>query len=406
MYFAKYLKKLKCNPIVLTVDPKFASYNLKDSSLINQIKDIETYKTYSLEVLSLYSIIKSGDKTKSIPQSYIPNKSIFDKLSSFIRLNFFIPDSRIGWNYFAFKKAKEIIKHNKIDYIITTGPPHSSHLIGQKIHNKYKLKWIVDLRDPWSELFYLKSKFRFSFSKKINDRLEYKVLENADAIITTVGGRYHKILSGKISNPNKIHKIYNGYDKLNYDKIKEIKPSKYNIVFTGVLTKNHNYEIFHEVLKILSPSKQNLNMVFTLAGRIDKNITKVYSDEIELINKGYVDHDIAISIIKSSHLLINFNYKETEETDMISGKLIEYLASGTPIINFSNSAKESHEVLKLSPKSFNANINSVKLVVDFIKSEYNDWAEGNYKKQSLKNIDSLSRESLTKKLLKIIKGIK
>ena len=406
MYFAKYLKKLKCNPIVLTVDPKFASYNLKDSSLINQIKDIETYKTYSLEVLSLYSIIKSGNRTKSIPQSYIPNKSIFDKLSSFIRLNFFIPDSRIGWNYFAFKKAKKIIKNNKIDYVITTGPPHSSHLIGQKIHNKYKLKWIVDLRDPWSELFYLKSKFRFNFSKKINDRLEYKVLENADAIITTVGDRYHKILSGKISNPNKIHKIYNGYDKLNYDKIKEIKPSKYNIVFTGVLTKNHNYEIFHEVLKILSPSKQNLNMVFTLAGRIDNNITKVYSDEIKLINKGYVDHDNAISIIKSSHLLINFNYKETEETDMISGKLIEYLASGTPIINFSNSAKESHEVLKLSPKSFNANINSVKLVVDFIKSEYNNWAEGNYKKQSLKNIDSLSRESLTKKLLKIIKGIK
>jgi glycosyltransferase involved in cell wall biosynthesis len=406
MYFAKYLKKLKCNPIVLTVDPKFASYNLKDTSLISQIKDIETYKTFSLEVLRLYSIIKSGDRSKSIPQSYIPNKSIFDKFSSFIRLNFFIPDSRIGWNYFAFKKAKEIIKNNKIDYVITTGPPHSSHLIGQKIYDKYKLKWIVDLRDPWSELFYLKSKFRFNFSKKMNDRLEHKVLENADAIITTVGDRYHKILNSKISNPNKIHKIYNGYDKLNYDKIKETKPNKFNIVFTGVLSKNHNYEIFHEILKILSPIKQNLNMVFTLAGRIDDNITKLYSNEIELINKGYVDHDDAISIIKSSHLLINFNYKKTEKTDMISGKLIEYLASGTPIINFSNSANESQEVLKLSPKSFNANTNSIKLVIDFIKSEYNDWKEGNYKKQSLKNIDLLSRESLTKKLLKIIKGIK
>ena len=355
MYFAKYLKKLKCNPIVLTVDPKFASYNLKDTSLISQIKDIETYKTFSLEVLRLYSIIKSGDRSKSIPQSYIPNKSIFDKFSSFIRLNFFIPDSRIGWNYFAFKKAKEIIKNNKIDYVITTGPPHSSHLIGQKIYDKYKLKWIVDLRDPWSELFYLKSKFRFNFSKKMNDRLEHKVLENADAIITTVGDRYHKILNSKISNPKKIHKIYNGYDKLNFDKIKETKPNKFNIVFTGVLSKNHNYKIFHKILKILSPIKQNFNMVFTLAGRIDDNIIKLYSNEIELINKGYVDHDNAISIIKSSHLLINFNYKETEETDMISGKLIEYLASGTPIINFSNSANESQEVLKLSPKSFNAN---------------------------------------------------
>ncbi|MDA9084523.1 glycosyl transferase family 1, partial [Flavobacteriaceae bacterium] len=150
MYFAKYLKKLGCNPIVLTVDPKYASYNLKDLSLNSHIKDIETHKTFSLEILSLYSFFKSGNKTKGIPQSYIPNKSIFDKITSFIRLNLFIPDSRIGWNFFAFKKAKKIISNNKIDYVITTGPPHSSHLIGEKIYKKYKLKWIVDLRDPWS----------------------------------------------------------------------------------------------------------------------------------------------------------------------------------------------------------------------------------------------------------------
>ena len=231
MYFAKYLKKLGCNPIILTVDPKYASYNLKDLSLQSQIKDIETYKTFSLEILSLYSFFKSGNKTKSIPQSYIPNKSIFDKITSFIRLNIFIPDSRIGWNYFAFQKAKKIISNNKIDYLITTGPPHSSHLIGEKIYKKYKLKWIVDLRDPWSELFYLKDGFRFNFSKKINEKLETNVIEKADAIITTVGDRYHKILKDKITNPEKIHQIYNGYDKLNYDKIEEIKPQKFNIVF-------------------------------------------------------------------------------------------------------------------------------------------------------------------------------
>ena len=152
--------------------------------------------------------------------------------------------------------------------------------------------------------------------------------------------------------------------------------------------------------------KKNLNLIFSLAGRIDNKIIKIYSNEIELINNGYVDHDIAISIIKSSHLLINFNYKETEETDMVSGKLIEYLASGSPIINFSNSAKESENVLKLSPKSFNANSNSINQVVDFIRSEYNDWIEGRYKKQTLPNIDSLSRECLTNKLFDIITGIK
>jgi glycosyltransferase involved in cell wall biosynthesis len=406
MYFAKYLKKLGCNPIVLTVDPKYASYNLKDLSLNSHIKDIETHKTFSLEVLSLYSFFKSGNKTKSIPQSYIPNKSIFDKITSFIRLNLFIPDSRIGWNYFAFKKAKKIISNNKIDYVITTGPPHSSHLIGEKIYKKYKLKWIVDLRDPWSELFYLKDRFRFNFSKTLNAKLETNVIEKADAIITTVGDRYHKILKSKITNPEKIYQIYNGYDKLNYDKIEEIKPKKFNIVFTGMLTQNHNYETFYEVLKILNPKQNNLNLILTFAGRIDKKIIKIYSNKIELVNKGYIDHNNAISTIKSSHLLINFNYKNTEETDMISGKLIEYLASGSPIINFSNSAKESEVVLKTSPNSFNANNNNINQVVTFILSEYNEWLEGRYKKQNLTNISSLSRENLTKKLLDIIIRLK
>ena len=402
MYFAKYLKKLGCNPIVLTVDPKYASYNLKDLSLNSQIKDVETHKTFSLEIISLYSFLKSGNKTKSIPQSYIPNKSIFDKITSFIRLNLFIPDSRIGWNYFAFQKAKKIISNNKIDYVITTGPPHSSHLIGEKIYKKYKLKWIVDLRDPWSELFYLKNRFRFNFSKKLNVKLETNVINKADAIITTAGDRYHKILKAKITNPEKIHQIYNGYDKLNFDKIEEIKPNKFNIVFTGMLTQNHNYETFNKVLKTLNPKQNNLNLILTLAGRIDKKIIEIYSNKIDIINKGYIDHNGAISTIKSSHLLINFNYKNTEETDMISGKLIEYLASGSPIINFSNSAKESEVLLKKSPKSFNANNNNINQVVTFIKSEYFEWLEGRYKKQSLTNINSLSRENLTKKLFDII----
>jgi hypothetical protein len=91
---------------------------------------------------------------------------------------------------------------------------------------------------------------------------------------------------------------------------------------------------------------------------------------------------------------------------MISGKLIEYLASGSPIINFSNSAKESEIVLKTSTKSFNANKNNIDQVVNFIKSEYSEWLEGRYKKQKLINISSLSRENLTQKLLDIIRKLK
>ena len=405
MFFAKYLKQLGHNPIVLTVDPKYASYNLIDNSLTNQVKDIETHKTYSFEILKLYSLFKSGNKTKAIPQSYIPNQSFFDKIASFIRLNFFIPDSRIGWNYFAFRKAKKLIENNNINCLITTGPPHSTHLIGKKITEKFKLKWIVDLRDPWAEIFYLKDKFRLKYAKKLNLKFELDVLNSADSIITTVGDRYQNIIKEKLSNFKKIHKIYNGYDKSVYDKIKEIKPTSFNIVFTGVLSKNHNYQVFYKVLSHLKDEFNDLNMIFTFAGKIDKEIKKLYSEKIHFIDRGYVIHETAIEIIKSSHLLINFNYLHTEKTDMVSGKLIEYLASGSPIINFSNSAEESNSLLKNSTKSFNADSNDIIKVVNFIKKEYEGWSDGNYEKDIPKNIESFSRKTLTNDLVELIKNL-
>ncbi len=390
------------NPIVVTVDEKYASYNQKDYSLLKEIDNIETYKTKSFDLLKLYSFIKSGNTTKSIPQSYIPNKSFFDKFTSFIRLNFFIPDSRVGWNKYAYKKVINIISNKKIDCLITTGPPHSTHLVGLKIKNKYKLKWIVDLRDPWTEIFYLKNRFRFPFSKQKNKKLESEVLENSDAIITTVGEKYHKILSAKVSNKEKIFKIYNGFDKSVYEKISINKTNQFNIVFTGVLSKNHNYKVFKDAIELLNPKRNRLRIKLILAGRIDIDLKNIFSKNIEIDYKGYVNHEEAIRLIKSSHLLINFVYENTEETGMLSGKITEYVASGSPIINFSNSSKESEYVLKFSKKSFNANSSSVKKVVKFINDEYNDWIAGKYRKSPTDNIDSLSRESLTKRLLDII----
>ena len=393
------------NPIVITVDEKYASYNQKDYSLLKEIDNIETYKTKSFDFLKLYSFIKSGNTTKSIPQSYIPNKSFFDKFTSFLRLNFFIPDSRVGWNKYAYKKVINIISNKKIDCLITTGPPHSTHLIGLKIHNKYKLKWIVDLRDPWTEIFYLKNRFRFHFSEQKNKKIESEVLENSDAIITTVGEKYHKILSAKVSNKEKIFKIYNGFDKSVYEKISINKTNQFNIVFTGVLSKNHNYKVFKDAIELLNPKRNRLRINLILAGRIDMDLKNIFSRNIEIDYKGYINHEEAIRLIKSSHLLINFMYENTEETDMLSGKLIEYLASGSPIINLTNSGKESEYLLKFSKKSFNANSSSVKKVVKFINDEYSDWIAGKYQKSPTDNIDSLSRENLTKRLLYIINKI-
>ena len=402
MYFSKYLSQFNFQPIILSVNPSYASYSSIDKILENEASNIESYKTFSLEPLKFYSLFKSN---KGIPQSIIPKKTIFDNFLAFIRLNFFIPDARIGWNPFALKKALKIVRDQKIKYIITTGPPHSTHLIGLKVKNIIGVKWLADFRDPWQEIFYLKNFFRFNYIKKLDLRLEKKVLSSANVITTTVGEKYHNILKNKILVNQNFFSIYNGYDKKEFDKVKSTRPDYFNIVFTGVLSENNNYEIFLKAIKTLDPIKNNLNIKFNLAGNIDNHIIALFSKFVSTKSAGYLSHNQAISFMKSSHLLVNFNYKGTNKPDMISGKLIEYLASGSPIVNISHLNSESEFLISLSEDSITASESDIDKIVGYISKSYNTWLKGEFKEKIPNNIDKYSRLNLTKKLANILREI-
>ena len=174
-----------------------------------------------------------------------------DHVASFLRGNFFIPDARIGWNRHAIKVSKSIIEKENIKYLITTGPPHSSHLIGLELVKKYKLKWLADFRDPWSNIFYNKYFYRLPYFQKKDEKYEKKVLEKASCILTTVGEDFHKLLKSKISTKQTFFSIINGYDKGLVESIIPKKESFFHIVYTGVLTKNQSYDSVIFALKKL-----------------------------------------------------------------------------------------------------------------------------------------------------------
>ena len=402
LYFSKYLSKFNFKPIILSVNPSKASYASIDKSLNNSVTEIETYRTSSFEPLKFYSLFKSNGR---IPQSVIPKKTFFDRFLAFIRLNFFIPDARIGWNPFAIKKALRIIRDQKIKYIITTGPPHSTHLIGLKVKKITGVKWLADFRDPWQELFYLKNFFRFNYIKNFDLKLEKKVLSSANGIITTVGDQYHSILKNKISSNQKFFSIYNGYDKIEYDKIESIRPKYFNIVFTGVLSDNNNYKTFLKAIEAINPIKNSLKIKFNLAGNVEESIIDMFSKFVDTRSSGYLPHSQSISLMKSSHLLVNFNYKGTEAPDMISGKLIEYLATGSPIINISHNNSESDSLLSISEASATFSENDLDKIISYIYINYNSWLKGEFNETIPDNISDFSRLNLTKRLVHILKEV-
>ena len=180
--------------MVLTVSPKKASYRHFDESLLDIVKEIKVTTTNTLEPLKTFSRLTKNSERGGIPTGEINNSNIFLKFFSFIRGNFFIPDARIGWGFYAKKAAANIIRTEKIKYLITTGPPHSTHLIGLKLFKNFNLKWIVDFRDPWNEIFYNKDLYRLPFSITRDMNYEKKVLANASAVLTTSDEKFHDLV--------------------------------------------------------------------------------------------------------------------------------------------------------------------------------------------------------------------
>jgi glycosyltransferase involved in cell wall biosynthesis len=331
--FSKYLPEFGWDPIILTVDKAFAAYPVTDNSLAGDLPS--TIKVFTTPATNYFDIYKK-DKSR-IPSSGFANSvdnTFKGKLLRFVRGNFFIPDPRKGWNKYAFKKACELIEKEGIGHVITTSPPHSTQLIGLRIKKKYPaIKWIADLRDPWTDIYYYKKFYPTVISKAIDLKFEKSVLNKADKIIT-VGRSLKKIFSDKIPGVNrKTEIITNGYDESDFTEVPEIVPKRFTITYVGTLSDIYPIEGLIPALKTLQSSGKDFILRFV--GTVSEKTRKLLLSEIPencLEFLPYVIHTDAIKYMMSSSLLVLIIPLHQSNKSIITGKLFEYLATGKPII--------------------------------------------------------------------------
>ncbi|MFL2633163.1 MAG: glycosyltransferase, partial [Candidatus Marivariicella sp.] len=340
-----------------------------------------------------------------IPQGEFSKKGLVDHIAAFIRGNFFIPDARVNWAKSAIKEALRIVKSHKIEKIITTGPPHSTHLIGLNLKKQHNLKWIADFRDPWTDIFYVKSFYRLSFAKKKDKLFERKVLSNANAIITTTSENFQKDLQSKISINQNFFKIYNGYDSDLFKKIKKRKNKDFQIVFTGLLTENHPYKEFIESFIKFLKKDPKVNVKIILAGSISEKILNEFNRISNIEFHGYINHQDAVNLMIDGNILLNFMYKQEKNTTMISGKLIEYMATGNPVLMIGDKKSEASKLLSKQTYNLTADPKETKIISNFIKSNYINWIEKKEIKNEIDVIKDYTREETTRSLIEIIEKI-
>ena len=391
---SNYLLENNIKPVIYTPsNPKYPSI---DESLL---KDVNS----EIEVINQPIFEPFGNLLSRIRKNGIPKKrdqSIFDKLLIYLRGNLFIPDSRIFWVNSSVDFLSKYILKNNIENIITTGPPHSLHMIGLKLKSKINITWYADFRDPWTKINYHK-KLKLSLrSKRKHLELENKVLNSCDRIIVT-SNKLLKEYNGTTTTP--ISLITNGFD---YQKLELELDEKFSITHIGRLLPERNPKILWQALKELSITNKNFknNLKINFIGNVSENFrSKIKSNNLEnnAIYHGYIKYNQTIPYLLKSQILLLIESDDKESSYAIPAKIFEYINSGRPIIAIGPKDSEVKQI-----------IDETKSGKYFLYSEYGDLlrylSNSYYLYESKKlysasvNIDKYHRKNIAKKLSNII----
>ncbi len=336
--FAKYLPEYGYQPFVIT--PRNGSYPNRDESLVAEIPAAaRVIKTRTAEPFAWFNIL-SGQagrgKTSAVGMADIRgSKSLFKKTAAYIRANFFIPDARVGWVPYALMAAEKLLKSEEIDTVISTGPPHSSHLAGLRLKKKYNVKWIADMRDPWTNIYYNAYLPRTEKSKARDRKMEDDVLQSADAVMTVSPG-----LAEEFSDrAARIELIYNGFDTEDFaDTSGSDRPDDFfRISYVGNFKANQNVHALWRALAALRAENPlfaehfRLELTGNISDSVLQDIRNAGLSEHLLLNE-FVDHARAIDLMRSAGLLLLPIPVAENNRQILTGKLFEYLASGSELL--------------------------------------------------------------------------
>lgn len=401
--FSKYLPEYGCTPIILTVNENLASYAQLDYSLLEEISPTLTvYKTKTFEPYNLYKRL-SGKK--EIPYGGFTNQkkvTMFEKFSRFIRGNLFIPDPRIGWNRYAFKQALNIVRQENIDVVVTSGPPHSTHLIGKKLKTETGITWVADFRDPWTDIYYYKDLYHSGLAARYDKYLEKKVLTSADKIIT-VSNEVGKLLADKIKGSSeKISIIPNGYDETDFENITPVSNSCFTIAYTGTISMSYRIDQFVEAVSEL-PENVRRGIKIRFAGNVPEEIINLFRMKnlghmVEVL--GYIPHEEAISIMISATILLMAIPDTPDNKGIVTGKFFEYLAAKRPIMAIGPGGGDIEKILSNCKAGKLFSYEDKEAMSQFIRDNFTRFQEGTLKAETT-GTEKYTRRNLTKELVRI-----
>ncbi|MEP6646883.1 MAG: glycosyltransferase [Saprospiraceae bacterium] len=350
----KYIPEFGWQPIVYT--PSENEVAVHDESLLREISpDLEIIKTPIWEPYDLYKSFLGRKKKEKLYSGFINEKkkeSIAQKISVFVRGNFFIPDARMFWIKPSIKYLKKYLREHHVDAIISTGPPHSMHMIADALHKSTGIPWIADFRDPWTNIDFYKDLRLTKWGDARHRRLERRILRNATKVVAVtwrMGDEFKEL-----SSRDDIAVILNGFDHADYATPGTIElDHDFTLVHVGSMNKDRNPDVLWKAIQLAIFSSAELKEKikvkligpadFSVRASIEKFGLKDFTSFIE-----FVPHSEAVKIQQQAQLLLLLINDAPSSLSIIPGKLYEYLGAGRPILSIGPPGSDSAKVIEIA----------------------------------------------------------
>jgi glycosyltransferase involved in cell wall biosynthesis len=349
--WVKYLPALGVEPTVITVDPDQASYPVRDESLLREVPPgVRVIRTATLEPFESYQKLTG----RAVPHGGFANEgkpSAVQQALRFVRGNFFLPDPRRGWNRYALAAVDKLLAAGeKFDAVLTSSPPHSTQLIGLEIQRKYGLRWLADLRDPWTDIYYTKDLHRTPPAAWLDARYERQVLTKADAVLVT-SPETERLFRRKLPDlaKGKIVVLPNGYDEPDFQHASAPPTDCLRLTHTGTISARYRID---NLLKAIAETQQRYPQVpwrLRFVGQVDAGVRAQVaaaglSDVTEFLP--FVPHQQSVAYLMTSSALLMAIPDVALNRGILPGKVFEYLAARKPVLCVGPAGSDADNVLR------------------------------------------------------------
>ena len=404
---SKYISEYGWEPVIYT--PDNGEVPAVDESLLKEIPShITIVKTPIWEPYNLYKTFLGRKKKEKLYSGFInENKkaTLAQKISVLIRGNFFIPDARMFWIKPSIKFLKAYLKQHPVDAIISTGPPHSMHLIAEKIHRITGIPWIADFRDPWTNIDFYQDLKLTSLADARHKHLERKVLKNASKIVTVTWRSKDEFHA--LSNRDDIEVIPNGYDDADFTKIENTTPDKnFSLVYVGSMNKDRNPLNLWKAIKDAIDESPLLrdNIRINLIGPVDFSVREaIHTHALDKYTSftEFMPHDEAVKHQQSAQVLLLLINNTPNSKTIIPGKLYEYLGSGRPILAIGPPDSDSARVINMTNGGTVHDFDDVEGIRTSIQKLFEHYQQGTLMGNA-KGLEKFTRKNLAAEYARLL----